>query len=163
MDQPPSYSFLIALFLFPVLGTAQVDSSDSWNTYDAYQDLRTGKKEKDSGEVRLRQPELLDSLTARYRRYNEEFPGIEGYRVQLFFGKRKKAEGLKEDFKEEHPDIGAYIDYLAPNFRLRVGDFRTRIEAYRLMQNLGDEDFGRPYIVRTKIELPRLSNENEEE
>lgn len=161
METPRSYSLLIPLFLLPFFGAGQVDSSDNWNTYDAYQELQKGEKGRDSGKVRVHQPQLLDSLIAAYRDQNKEFPGIEGYRVQLFFGKREKAKELKEDFEEEYPDIGAYIDYLAPNFRLRVGDFRTRIDAYRLMQDLGD-DLGRPYIVRTTIELPKLSIEEEE-
>lgn len=108
--------------------------------------------------MHLHRSPLLESVLKAYRRMNEEDPRIEGYRVQLFFGEREKAEKLKARFLKEHPDVGAYIDYLAPNFRLRVGDHRTRIGAYRLMQKLGD-DYGRPYIVRTRIELPELDLE----
>ncbi len=137
----------------------QTDSSDSWNTYEGYEQIHKGDgSDSGKGKVRYQHGEGLDSLLSNYRRYNKEFPKIQGYRIQLFFGKREKAERLKAQFKEKHPETEAYIDYLAPNFRLRVGNFRTRIDAYRFMQEIGNE-FGRSYIVRTQIELPKLSME----
>ncbi|MFB6257151.1 MAG: SPOR domain-containing protein [Flavobacteriales bacterium] len=159
-------SFLLLSVFFLVLsGKAQVDSSDDWNRYDTYKERRNkemSKGEKDSGTVKVHQPELLDSLIVRYRRVNKEFPKIQGYRVQLFFGKRKKAEKIKADFKEKYKEVPAHIGWLKPNFRLRVGDFRERIEAYRFLQKIGDQ-FGRAYIVRCKIELPELSIVEEKE
>ncbi len=157
-----SYLHTIALFsallLLTLSGKGQVDSSDSWNTYDSYQKKMQGRdraSQKEGGNVRVDRPALLDSLIARYRRSNEEYPELPGYRVQLFFGDREKAEKMRDNFEEEYSEAKAYIDYLAPNFRLRVGNFRTRMDAYRFMQKLGDE-FGRPYIVRTKIDPPEL-------
>lgn len=161
MRIPKLYPFFLAFFLCPTSGIGQTDSTEDWRTYEGYREIRKSQKKQDSGKLRFHQPRLLDSLIARYRRLNEEFPGIEGYRVQLFFGERDKAEKLKEDFKREYGEVSAYIDYLAPNFRLRVGDYRTRIEAYRLMQEIGG-DFGRAYIVRTKIELPELKVDKKE-
>lgn len=144
--------------LLPFISLGQVDTADDWNTFDAYEQIHNGGTVKDStdtGVVELHQDPLLDSLIDRYARCNQEHSGVQGYRIQLFFGEREKAEKLKEEFEKEFRDVNAYIDYLAPNFRLRAGDFRTRIEAHRFLQKLGD-DFGRSYIVRTRVELPDL-------
>lgn len=85
-----------------------------------------------------------------------ENPGLrDGYRVQIFFGKRKEALEQKAKFTNSHPDMPTYISYLAPNFRLRVGDFRTRIEGEKLKQEI-DTDYPGCYLVKDKIELPRL-------
>lgn len=149
------------LFLILPLANGQTDSNKTWNTYDAYQKkVRSSdsSKRRDTGMVNVHQPALLDSLIARYRRSKREYPGLEGFRVQLFFGEREKAEKMRADFKKKYSAVDAYIDYLAPNFRLRVGDFRTRIAAYRFMQGL-DKEFGRPYIVSTRIDLPELGIE----
>ncbi len=150
---------LIFFLLLPLPSLGQVDTADDWNTFDAYERIHNGGAVKDStdtGVVELHQDALLDSLIDRYARCNQEHSGIQGYRIQLFFGEREKAEKLKKEFERKLGDEeNAYIDYLAPNFRLRVGDFRTRIEAHRFLQKLGD-GFGRSYIVRTRIELPDL-------
>lgn len=107
------------------------------------------------GEISVFQDEriaMLDSLKKLH-------PGKQsGYRVQIFFGKREEAFERKAEFMENHPDIPAYISYLAPNFRLRVGDFRTRLEAEKLKSQL---DYSGCYIVKDKIELPTLKGEAE--
>lgn len=151
------FPILLILLLISDGLSAQTDSTGDWRSYDAYQRIQEGKDpgKKDTGKVRYVQDPSVDSLVAKYRRGNKEYPEIEGYRIQLYFGERDEAEDLRADFEEEYDDVPVYLDYHAPNFRLRVGDFRTRIEAYRCLQELGN-DFGNPYIVRTKIELPDL-------
>ena len=82
-------------------------------------------------------------------------PALEGYRVQLFFGNKTMCEEKREEFLRAFPDERAYISYLAPNFRLRVGDFRNRLECERFKQSIQDKYPG-CYIVKDFIELPRL-------
>jgi hypothetical protein len=87
--------------------------------------------------------------------------GIEGYRVQIFFGDRDKAQDTRVDFLRAHPEMGAYISYLAPNFRLRVGDFRTRLESEKFKTELLQRYPG-SYIVKDEIELPPLKTASAE-
>lgn len=79
----------------------------------------------------------------------------EGYRVQIFLGDRKTAEDTKRSFLQKNPDVPAYLSWLAPNFRLRVGDLRTRLEAERLLRDLKPLYPG-SYIVPDEIEMPRM-------
>ena len=74
----------------------------------------------------------------------------QGYRVQIFLGERKPAEDMKRTFLQKYPDVPAYISWLAPNFRLRVGDLRTRLEAESLLHQLKPE-FPGSYIVPDEI------------
>ncbi len=76
----------------------------------------------------------------------------QGYRVQIFLGERKPAEDMKRSFLQKYPDLPAYISWLAPNFRLRVGDLRTRLEAENLLHQLKPE-FPGSYIVPDEIEM----------
>lgn len=80
-----------------------------------------------------------------------------GYRVQIFLGDRKTAEDTKRTFLQKYPDVPAYLSWLAPNFRLRVGDLRTRLEAEKLMAELKPL-FPGSYIVPDAIEMPRIEN-----
>lgn len=80
---------------------------------------------------------------------------LKGYRVQIYLGERDQAEELRRSFLVKHPDTPAYLSYLAPNFRVRVGDLRTRLEAEKLKRSFKDGYPG-AYIVTDEIEMPRL-------
>jgi hypothetical protein len=75
--------------------------------------------------------------------------------VQIFLGDRATAESTKRAFLQKHPDIPAYLSWLAPNFRLRVGDLRTRLEAEHLLRDMKVLYPG-SYIVPDEIEMPRI-------
>lgn len=77
-----------------------------------------------------------------------------GYRVQIFLGDRNTAESTKRSFLQRHPDVPAYLSWLAPNFRLRVGDLHTRLEAEHLLHELKTTYPG-SYIVPDEVEMGR--------
>lgn len=53
-----------------------------------------------------------------------------GYRIQIYNGNdRSKASQAKVKFMKLFPGIRSYLVYNAPNFRVRIGDFRSRREA----------------------------------
>lgn len=90
------------------------------------------------------------------RGFAEQRQPIRGYRVQIYLGDRKAAaEDTKRGFLQKHPEVPAYLSWLAPNFRLRVGDLRTRLEAERLLRDLKPLYPG-SYIVPDEIEPPKL-------
>lgn len=95
---------------------------------------------------------LLDSL-------REAHPSkLDGYRVQIFFGSRDDAREMRTKFIQNNPEVGAYISYLAPNFRLRVGDFRDRLECEAFKKEIA-RNYPGSYLVKDKIELPALRPE----
>ncbi|MFT4061588.1 MAG: SPOR domain-containing protein [Edaphocola sp.] len=60
-----------------------------------------------------------------------------GFRVQIYNGAdRKKAQQIKLDFMRAFPGIGSYISYHNPQFRVRIGDFKSRKEAAILYRQL---------------------------
>ena len=61
-----------------------------------------------------------------------------GYRVQIYNGNdRAKAVQLKMDFLRRYPNVRTYMTYIQPQYRLKVGDFKSRGEAQRMYQELG--------------------------
>lgn len=61
-----------------------------------------------------------------------------GYRIQIYSGPdRLKAKETKVSFMKRFPAIRSYITYTAPYYRIRVGDFKTRGEAYDFYKHLG--------------------------
>ncbi len=53
-----------------------------------------------------------------------------GYRIQLFFDSNKNSvDEARAKFISAYPKIDTYVFYTAPNYFLKVGDFRTQIDA----------------------------------
>lgn len=60
-----------------------------------------------------------------------------GFRVQIYAGSnRSEAYAEQARFKQLYKDIDTYVSYDEPNYRVKVGDFRSRSEAQELMQGL---------------------------
>ncbi len=60
-----------------------------------------------------------------------------GFRVQIYSGpSRNDAYAEQARFQQLYRDIDTYVTYDQPNYRVKVGDFRGRSEATRLMQSL---------------------------
>jgi len=108
----------------------------------------------------------LDSLIMRHIRVNKLKDGFDGYRVQLFSGSgteaRQQANDLRAEFMGLNPNVPAYLIYQAPNFKVRVGDFRTELEAIRLQRELAYQYPG-GFVARDLVKFPKLSIEKEKE
>ena len=84
---------------------------------------------------------------------------IDGFRIQLFFDSERSAiNDARGTFISKYPRIDTYTTYNAPNFFLRVGDFRSRLEAEKIKEELSGL-FPTSFIVMEKINLPRLEKD----
>lgn len=89
----------------------------------------------------------------------ETEPQIDGYRVQLFFDQDKKVvDESRSFFISKYPKVKTYVEYNAPYYYLKIGDFRTHLEAVRLKSTL-EEKFPTSFIVKEKIYLPPLEKQ----
>lgn len=85
-------------------------------------------------------------------------PQVEGYRIQLFFDQEKDAVNeARSKFISKYHNIETYVSYNTYHI-LKVGDFRTFIEADRILSTLKDE-FPTGFIVKELIYLPNLEKE----
>ncbi len=83
-------------------------------------------------------------------------PQITGYRIQLFFDTEKKAvDDARAKFISMYPKVDTYVIYTAPNYFLKVGNFRTHLEAEKVKISV-DKDFPTNYIIKELINLPRI-------
>ncbi|MFA6945393.1 MAG: SPOR domain-containing protein [Pedobacter sp.] len=97
---------------------------------------------QEKGKVLVTKDPQIDSLIARRLELNRAGVSgknvtVSGFRIQIFSGlDRQVTYAEQAKFKSRYPGIGSYISYTQPNYRLRVGDFRTRLEAEKLMNEL---------------------------
>ena len=82
-----------------------------------------------------------------------------GYRIQIFSGSnRKAAYSAQSKFQTKFPETHTYLSYRDPNFKVKVGDFRSRLEAEKMIEEMKPA-FGGLFIISEKINLPKLDTE----
>lgn len=115
------------------------------------------KSSADTGKVELVQEFKIKDLVNKHIEVNSKAP-IRGYRIKIHFGADKnRAKEIKAKFIAKFPDYPAYEKYDQPNFNIRVGDFRTKLEAYKALKEIQLE-FPSSFLVQDEIEMPELSS-----
>ena len=97
-------------------------------------------QETAKGNVRIIQDDRVDLLVSKHIQLNGNRKGIDGYRIQIFFdsGNNSKTNALDvyNKFAAKYPDIPTYLSFKAPNYKVRVGDFRTQLDAQRFLNTI---------------------------
>ncbi len=112
------------------------------------------------GSLSVHQDEQMDALLNRYMTVQKKRKGMPGHRIQIYFGSGRSARGdayeAKAKFLSDFPDIPAYVLYQSPFYKVRIGDFRTKREAYNVLLKL-KRRFPNAYITPIEtINLPPL-------
>ena len=117
-----------------------------------YANAQTGA---DTAKVEILQDGKVKELLDKHIEINSK-ASIKGYRVKIHFGTDKnKAKEIKGAFMAKFPNVPAYEKYDQPNFNIRVGDFRTKLEAYKFLKEVQTE-FPSAFLVQDVIEFPKL-------
>jgi hypothetical protein len=107
------------------------------------------------GKVEIIADGRLDRLTRLKRDQFLNDSGSSGFRIQIYSTNERKAYMQEEDrFKAMFPDVPFYLEYSPPNYKLRVGDYKNRLEAQYLFFKLSDE-FPHLFLVPDKINPPQ--------
>ena len=132
------YKFLFVALLFCVQrGLAQTDTSGVVVTKDPRIDLL------------VRKQIAINEQTTRESRRN-----VPGFRIQVMnTPDRNKVYEAKVKIYQEFPDWKPYLLYQAPNYKLRVGDFKTEEEAQAALQQLSKLFPQGMYVIHDVIEL----------
>lgn len=104
-------------------------------------------------QVRIIGDKAVTQMVEKHVELNGMVKTIPGYRVQIasFSGINSKvsAFNLRDRFLLDYPSVQAYIVFDEPNFKVKVGDFRTRLEAYAFLQQIKETYKG--YIIKDNI------------
>lgn len=123
--------------------------------------------QRDKGLVRLYQDRrIVDLIGSKQIPANVIKDGdktllrMNGWRIQIFSGNNQstaKEEAFRKEaiVKAKLPELNTYVEYNAPFWRVRLGDFFTYEEAYEILLELRRSFvFGREMsIVREKIQV----------
>lgn len=93
---------------------------------------------------------IQDDYVKTWRRLGE----VDGYRIQIAAvtgtNSRSTAENERFLFRGRFPETPAYISYMEPYFRIRVGNYKTRLEAYFALVEIRTA-YPNAYIIPDKI------------
>lgn len=85
---------------------------------------------------------------------------IDGFRVQIFMelgnDALRHADSVKEVFAKKYPDVPIYLVFGQPYYRLRAGDFRTRLEAEHFYQRI-KKKYKNAFVTADRIQLPYIA------
>ena len=120
-------------------------------------------QESSSQMLNIDKDHRLDRLVNWHIQNNKRREGIEGYRVEIFFinNDKEKALDKKVEFLSKYSDIDVHVLFNSPDFRVRVGDFRTKSEAFKLLKKI-EKDYSAAFVVKDYINFPLTRSINYE-
>lgn len=81
--------------------------------------------------VTVNQDPKFEQLLNEKRKTNVSNTINDQYKIQIFSGESEKAKNTLTQFRQQFRDIDGTIIFFTPNYKVWVGNFKTRIEAER--------------------------------
>ena len=113
---------------------------------------------------------FLILLMEKHIEFNERVQTIQGYRICIAklsgTNSKNQAFATKSKFIADFPETAAYIIFDEPNFVVKVGDFRSRLDAYAFLQKMKGKYSGTivpDNIYPTKLEVEELVPETDDD
>ncbi|MQP25308.1 SPOR domain-containing protein [Flavobacterium sp. LMO8] len=78
----------------------------------------------------------IDQLLKEKRKLNISLFLNEAYKIQIFYGNSEESKKKLQEFKREFKDLDGTIIFNSPNYKVWVGNFKTRIEVERAMVDI---------------------------
>ncbi|SRR5690554_3760708 len=110
---------------------------------------RNGEGNNSFGNLIVNQDKGIEELSLQYIKEKK----IIGYKIQIFSGhSRWEASKVRADFISENPDFPTPdLIYQSPNFKLRVGNYKSRFEAEKKLAQL-KEHVSSAFIIKDQID-----------
>jgi hypothetical protein len=79
---------------------------------------------------------LADSSIIKLERGSRRFKEMKGYRVQIFLGTLEEAKAERNKYLSLGLPYSAYMKQIVPEHALQIGDFATRLELDKCLNEL---------------------------
>ena len=115
--------------------------------------------QSDTGSAILQKDPRVDLLIKKQIQINEETTrdsrrNVPGFRIQVINSSdRNKVFAVKTKVYQEYPELKPYLMYQPPNYKLKLGNFRTAEEAQPYLDQLSRLFPNSVYIIHDIIEV----------
>ena len=111
-------------------------------------------EERPIGSVVVQYDDRIASLDSAWHMKEH---ALRGFRVQIFSGSLQAAREVRANARKTSGEWSVYLSSMPPNYRVTIGDFRSRWEAQKA-QDAWNKAFPMSIVVPMDINLPRLQN-----
>lgn len=150
---------IVLILLFPIRLLANTpDSVIVVPRYDIIEELQTPGE--NGGEVRLHCDSPIANLLKWHIHMNDKKKTFTGYRIQIHsvnsYGCNiEQLKEMRNNFEETFIDIPAYLKYFDPDFKIRAGNFHSRLESIPALHRIR-KVYPSSYPVKTEISIEEL-------
>ena len=114
---------------------------------------------KKTNHIELVADKRITGLLNKEIRISEGKGTIPGFRVQIYYGSgagsKTSAKEIQGEFLKSFPIVTSYLLFQSPNFKIRVGDFKTKLEAQKFLVEC-KSIFNNAFIVKDEIKITAL-------
>jgi len=110
------------------------------------------QSQENEGDLRVESSASVKELIAQKIAYNKEENSYQGYKIQIYYGSEKECYEIKDEFTSLFPNIPTSIIFSTPQWKLQVGEYRSRLEADKSIQSIKKE-YPSAIVLATEIEL----------
>ena len=86
--------------------------------------------------VAINQDPKFEQLLNEKIKINTSLTVNDSYKIQIYSGNSENAKKTLNEFRQEFPAIDATIVFNTPNYKVWVGNFKTRIEAEKTLADI---------------------------
>lgn len=101
------------------------------------------------GAIIVNQDPEIQALLKLKKQINYEDEDSERYKIQIYFGSRQRAESTRNSFEISFNSWPTKLVYETPNYKIWVGNFRTRLEAVKALMKI-KKKFSSAFIFKPK-------------
>jgi len=98
----------------------------------------------------------VEDLLELHKEFNSNYNSISGYRIQIYKGSGnsalEKGQALMDKFSKDYKNKAVYISFSEPYYRVRVGDYRTRLDAVNFLKEIKSK-YPSAFVIKEDIEL----------
>ena len=107
--------------------------------------------------VTVNQSQAMRSAFSNYVSNNAS-KKLTGYRIRVYFDNgqnaRNRSEAIARSISAAYPGMGVYRTFESPNYKVSVGDFRTKDEALKVFHSL-KATYPTALLLKETINYPR--------
>jgi hypothetical protein len=98
--------------------------------------LITVKMGAQNSNLTLNEDPKFEELLTEKRKVNANLSYSDRYKIQIFNGVSEIAKKTLNEFKQEYKTLDGTIIFNTPNYKVWVGNFKTRMEAERYLVDI---------------------------
>lgn len=91
---------------------------------------------QNEGKVTIESSSAIKELVNKRIEYNKAQTKINGYRIQIYYGSENGAVATRNKFLGIFPNTPCYIEYETPDWKVKVGNYKTKLEADKAREEI---------------------------